>query len=173
MWVATFKIIDSNRERNLKNMAFPSCEGKQPSHDMMGATCFQTPPPVWFVSKCKSEKEGPQPGSVPPAGADLQAAFKDAGSLTLSRMRPLPWTEATEQRAPQVWDSPTSPQLQNTACCSLARWSSSKPTAGGPITPESVYLSAKWSTRWAAEQEAWRTGSGASPQPHPRYPVVL
>ena len=37
MWVATFKIVDSDGERNLKNMAFPSREGKQPSHDMTGS----------------------------------------------------------------------------------------------------------------------------------------
>jgi hypothetical protein len=37
-------------------------------------------------------------------------------------------------------ERPTSLQLQSTAYCSRGRWSSSKPTAGGPITPESVYL---------------------------------
>jgi hypothetical protein len=36
-------------------------------------------------------------------------------------------------------ERPTSPQLQSTACYSQGRWSSSKPTADGRITPGSAY----------------------------------
>lgn len=66
-------------------------------------------------------------------------------------------------------DLPTSLQLRSTACCSLGRWNSSKPTAGGPIAPESVYLAETEAvlsqTLPTARHEGRKPGGQGQPDP--------
>ena len=137
MWVATFKILDSEGKRHLKSTTFPSCEGKRPSSDAVG--------PCHNANQKAGVHEGPQQAARLPLGWICRRVSRTLARLPSHTQASMSHgTEATQHRAPLVWDSPTSLRPRNIACCSLVRWSSSRPIAGGLITPESVYLAEKW-----------------------------
>ena len=60
MWVATFKILDSEGDRHLKSTTFPSCEGQRPSSNGAG-TCHS-------ANQKEGMQEGPQWAARLPLG---------------------------------------------------------------------------------------------------------
>lgn len=168
MWVATFKILDSEGERHFKSTTFPSCEGKRPSSDGAG--------PCHSANQKAGVQEGPQRAAWLPLGWICRWASRTLARLpSHTQASTSHGTEATQQRAPLVWDSPIFLRPRNIACCSLVRWSSSKPTAGGPITPGSVYLGEKGehTVSQLPEPQSRKPKNQRWWPPYLLYPVVL
>lgn len=154
MWVATFKVLDSQGKRNLKSTSLPLV--KTNSSPVMAAldlhiSSFSSRPSA-------NQKEGVQEEVVAHQhvfcwGWVTGGFWGHLACHTQGHFGPLSLAEFKQYRK---WHPPcdllTSLQLQSTACCSPGRWSSSKPIAGGPITPEFVYLVEKRSKWWTNSQ---------------------
>lgn len=133
MWAVDFKILDSKGKKKSENTAL--------GHSGKGTTPRDEVP----ISKSSSPGHVQVPGSRELCRAQVHecCAHSHTGRCTLHTN--VVHTHAVHIHAVHTHTEclPTSHQPQSTACCSLGRWSSSKPTAGGRITPGSAYLPEK------------------------------